>query len=402
MDKYLLYLQGGCGNRGCEAIVRTTAAMLRKYCKADKNNTYISTTKIEEDIKAKLQSEGVLIKHENCKIEDLPIYKRGIAHIYNSLFKSEDLYSKFTLKPFMSFDFKNSVALSIGGDHYCYEGAQQLLAFHNKYARKKGAVSVLWGCSVEPSFLKNQKTLEDLKSYDLITARESITYNALVENGVKNAILCPDPAFTLPVEQTEYSKNLEGKKLIGLNLSPYAINSPKDKEIGIKSYKNLIKYIIEKTDYDIVFIPHVMKPGNNDIEIMKEFYSLFENSGRVSMVDGSDMSCCELKGIISKCSMFIGARTHATIAAYSTCVPTFVLGYSVKAKGIATDIFGSYKNYVLPCQEIKNENDVVEGFKWMLDNLSDIKVHLDKFMPSYCQKAYLAGERISELLGEIK
>ena len=54
----------------------------------------------------------------------------------------------------------------------------------------------------------------------------------------------------------------------------------------------------------------------------------------------------ELKGFIARCRFFVGARTHATIAAYSSCIPTFSVGYSIKAKGIAQDIFGTYKNYV--------------------------------------------------------
>lgn len=400
MEKFLLYLQGGSGNRGCEAIVRTTAAILRKCAGAKKENTYISTVKIAEDMNAHLDDEGFLIEHENCSIPQLPVLKRGIAHIYNKVFKSEKLYFKYTLKPFSGFDFKNTVALSIGGDHYCYQGAQQQLAYHNKLVKDKGGISVLWGCSIEPSFLNDEKVVEDMKRYDLITPRESISYNALINKGVQNAILCPDPAFTLPCEQTAQSAALEKRKIIGINLSPYAINSPENKEIGIKSYENLIQYILKNTDYEILFIPHVMKNGNNDIDVMNVFIQRFKQSKRVSLVDGTQMSCMQLKGVISKCDMFIGARTHATIAAYSTCVPTFVLGYSVKAKGIATDIFGDYKGYVLPCQEIKGENDVVDAFKLFFENKDKIRKHLKEFMPSYIKRAYTGGEKIKELIGE--
>lgn len=52
--------------------------------------------------------------------------------------------------------------------------------------------------------------------------------------------------------------------------------------------------------------------------------------------------------------MFIGVRIYVTIAAYSTEVPTLVLGYSVKSRGIAKDIFGSEENYVIPVQDISN------------------------------------------------
>lgn len=36
--------------------------------------------------------------------------------------------------------------------------------------------------------------------------------------------------------------------------------------------------------------------------------------------------------------MFIAARTHADISAYSMCMPTFALGYTVKSVGIAKDL----------------------------------------------------------------
>ena len=65
----------------------------------------------------------------------------------------------------------------------------------------------------------------------------------------------------------------------------------------------------------------------------------------------NDKNCMEIKGIISKCRFFIGARTHSTIAAYSTCVPTLAVGYSIKARGIARDIFGTEDNYVVPVQK---------------------------------------------------
>ena len=106
------------------------------------------------------------------------------------------------------------------------------------------------------------------------------------------------------------------------------------------------------------------------------------------------MDCKELKNIISQCRFFIGARTHATIAAYSTCVPTLVCGYSVKAKGIAKDLFGSYENYVIPVQTINNEKQLIDAFLWMEKNEESIRDRLETIMPDYIDKAYEAGKVI--------
>ena len=106
----------------------------------------------------------------------------------------------------------------------------------------------------------------------------------------------------------------------------------------------------------------------------------------------------QLKYLISKCKMFIGARTHATIAAYSTCVPTLVVGYSVKAKGIAKDIFGTYENYVLPVQSLKKEDDLIKAYEWLSTNEKQIRTYLEGFMPEYCKKSLDAGKKVRELI----
>ena len=100
-----------------------------------------------------------------------------------------------------------------------------------------------------------------------------------------------------------------------------------------------------------------------------------------------DNDCKKLKGYISQCSLFIGARTHATIAAYSSCVPTLVIGYSVKSKGIATDLFGTYERFVLPVQELEDSSQLLERFEWLRVKSGDIKEHLNLVIPEYIDLA---------------
>ncbi len=113
------------------------------------------------------------------------------------------------------------------------------------------------------------------------------------------------------------------------------------------------------------------------------------------------MSCQKLKYVISKCRAFIGARTHATIAAYSSMVPTLVVGYSVKAKGIAQDIFGTWENYVLPVQTLSNPEELIGAFAWMMEREDGIRQRLRETMPDYCKKAAEAGEEIRRLWNEL-
>ena len=101
-----------------------------------------------------------------------------------------------------------------------------------------------------------------------------------------------------------------------------------------------------------------------------------------------DYNAEELKGYISRCRFMVVARTHASIAAYSTQVPTLVVGYSVKARGIAKDIFGTEENYVLPVQSLQKEDDLTKGFKWLMDHEDEIKAHYTKMMSEYINQVY--------------
>lgn len=126
-------------------------------------------------------------------------------------------------------------------------------------------------------------------------------------------------------------------------------------------------------------------------------YEQFKDTGKVILI-GDQYNCMELKGFISCCRMFVGTRTHVTIAAYSTCVPTLVAGYSIKTRGIARDIFGSEENMVIPVQSQEHEDDLVKVFKYIQDNAEDIRRHLQDFMPLYIEKAWLASEEVKKLI----
>lgn len=79
----------------------------------------------------------------------------------------------------------------------------------------------------------------------------------------------------------------------------------------------------------------------------------------------------------------IAARTHASIAAYSQAVPTLVVGYSVKALGIATDLFGTSDNYVIPVQNLKRTDDLRNAFDWLIQNEITIRKRYTDFLDLY-------------------
>lgn len=388
--KVLLYYHGGSDNRGCEAIVRSTTDIIHRSGYSDAFTLFSAQPK--EDIGVQLNSIVELKMNPTRSIPDIPILFRTVAKLYKKLFHTEKLYYLMTDKPFHQFNFRQVIAIHVGGDHYCYEGTE-MLALHNLEVKKKGGISVLWGCSVEPSNLQTPKVIDDMKRYDLITARESITYDALVNAGVKNVKLYPDPAFTLGYKDNSYSEAISSNT-VGINISPYALG---EDGIGLRNYVNLVNWIIEKTDMNICLIPHVFKSHSNDLVTNQKLYDEINDKSRITMIT-EKLTAEEMKAVIRKCRFYVGARTHSTIAAYSSCVPTLVVGYSVKANGIAKDILGTYDNYVVSIHDVKSEYELSHSFAWLYEHEADIRNHLEKMMPDYIQRAYKAGEEIRKFI----
>lgn len=384
MKKYRLFPHGGSGNHGCEAIVRTTVNMLNE------NEIILYSEQIDEDIR-------YLGEHFVCLKSPSKSYMRNSAQYWKAFFnryiqRKIDAYDALYYQPLIADCDKDSVLLSIGGDNYCY-GENEYIYMVNRYIRKKGIKTVLWGCSVEPEAI-SQKMTEDLKEYDYIFARESITYNALKKIN-PNTMLFPDPAFTLPSDKSAIPKQLIQRNFIGINMSPLIQSKETISGITIENYRTLIREILNKTEDNIALIPHVVWEANDDRIPLRKLYEEFALSGRVYLIE--DTNCVQLKGIISQSRIFIGARTHATIAAYSMCVPTLVVGYSVKARGIATDLFGTDENYVIPVQELKVSDDILKAYQWIEHREKQIREHLEEIMPSYISQAEKAGKFLCEI-----
>ena len=382
--RYAFYSHGGSQNHGCEAIVRTLSSMIKK----EKPDSFLKlyTFKKAEDEKAgfpfvdEMEEFDYSVKPKNVTFSDkikIDLYSK------QSQKKADDFYYTIACRnPSLK---KNDVYISVGGDNYCY-GDGHVAKAMNTTLRSMGKKTVLWGCSIGPEDMTPDK-IEDLKGFDLIVARETYSYNALIENGIdKNTVLYPDSAFLLPVDE-KMNESFEVKEhTVGLNISNFVY--PKDCDENHPAKKavfSLIRYILDETDLNILLIPHVTRDNKADCETLGEIYQKFK-CDRVGLV-GGEYSATEYKSIISRCEAFIGARTHATIAAYSTCVPTLVIGYSIKSKGIAKDIFGTYEGYVFPVEELSDSDRFIEIFKNFYAQNGEMRKYLQSFMPDYIGKA---------------
>lgn len=386
-DKVVLYAHAGSGNHGCEALANT-------ICKMIKKPVVLVTNSVEEDEHYSLKDLCEIVPEQNIR-------KNKLMHIlyygWRLLTKDRESFLRYRFKHVLN---KNSCLwnMSIGGDNYCYESMIKDLMLANSMFHRNGGKTVLLGCSIEPDSLKRQDLVQDMLLYDAIFARESITYNALKEVGVKKLYLYPDSAFTLDTKFLPLPEGFQANNTVGINISPMIVENETSVGMTMKNYKALIQYILGNTDMSVALIPHVVWGRNDDRVTIDELYYFFKDEPRV--VKLGDCSCEELKGYISRCRFFIGARTHATIAAYSSQVPTLVVGYSVKAKGIAKDLFGTHEKYVEPVQNLQTEEQLLAAFQWLHEEENNIKKKLKEVMPAYITKAKEAGDMLQKLMGE--
>lgn len=398
-NRLLMYMHAGSGNHGCEAIVNSVCHMV-------KEKVTLLSYYGEEDEKYSLKDLCHIVSERRFE-------EHKLAHVlyygYRKITGDKESFIRYRYGDIVKRKTA-PLAISIGGDNYCYDNMLSDLRLANSAFNRKGVRTVLLGCSIEPELLKREDIVADLMGYHTIIARESITYEALKDMVNEHAgeidgrkgmpqILCyPDPAFTLQKKELPLPEGFAEDNTVGINVSPMIQDNEQESGITMECYEALIRDIIDHTDFQIALIPHVVWARNDDRKPIHTLYEKFKDTGRV--VEIGDGTCEELKGYISRCRLFVGARTHATIAAYSSCVPTLVVGYSVKARGIARDLFGQEEHYVLPVQSLRNRDDLVKEFQWLLSQEKEIREKLEKKMPDYRNLALETGKEVDRLWEE--
>ena len=381
--KIFMFNHSGSLNHGCEAIIRGTVNIIKNQ---DKNSEFLLSSYAPE-------SDGDITDVQPCLFSTRSLSKSetAVAAIDLKLRKSE----RYALRKMYSLVVEQAsdcdICLSVGGDTYCY-GDNHGIRVLTEELKKAGKKVVLWGASIGEEDLTPEK-LENLKVFDGIFTRESKTFELLKEkNANDNIFLHADPAFCMEREEMVLPQGFTKENTIGLNISPLIEKyNPKIAEAA----KEFVRFLIDSTTLNVLFVPHVVEEGNNDYECMLPVFSEFEKSGRIAILP-PDLNAMQYKGYIAKLRFFIGARTHATIAAYSSGVPTFVLGYSVKSCGIAKDLFGN-EDYVCDVRKIENAGDFIKAFEMLFRDEKEIKETLMKKVPMMLRSAMQMGDKLFKI-----
>jgi polysaccharide pyruvyl transferase WcaK-like protein len=293
-------------------------------------------------------------------------------------------------------------ALQVGGDNYSFDyGYPRAFMELDCQLLKRGIPLVLWGASVGPfsSDRRFEKEMaRHLSLFSLITVREGRSFRYLQDLGLENVAHVADPAFVMPAEPVT---DLElPEDFIGLNFSPMTARAAAGGDINLfaRMCAQSVLAVLKRLPYPVLLVPHVSshKITNDDFSFLMAVAEIAGMPERVSVLSPR-YGAARVKGVIAKARLFAGARTHATIAALSSLVPTLSLAYSVKAWGINEDVFG-HSDYCLDVKRLKQPALLADQLAGVEENRKAIVGRLESSIPAMCASAFGAGRQLKQVL----
>lgn len=393
---FLFVGNGPYRNRGCEAIVRGTMEILSRVW-----GTGIAAHA------GVMASPGTVAEQQAGEI-DPRVTNFPISHVGARLSKkwimaqaNKRLGTHFQHH---TLDLQGRhegvrAALQLGGDNYSLDyGRPWDYMAVDRYLQKRGVPVFIWGASVGP-FNQDAEFAPvihaHLKTLAGIFVRETETQAYLSQHGIsQNVHLVADPAFVMqkntPAPEVQA---LVSEQTVGINISPLMARFAGAS--GVDTWREKTAEMViacgQRTGRPLLLIPHVAspKPDEDDYTFMESVRRKVGDRAGVRVDIVPAVGAAELKWIIGRCVAFAGARTHSTIAALSSRVPTLSLSYSVKAIGINQDIFGHQKF----CQSVKTIEP--EHFAQIMGQIVDegdaIRAHLNVKIPEIQERACSAG-----------
>lgn len=207
-----------------------------------------------------------------------------------------------------------------------------------------------------------------LKKSSCVVARDEQSYELAAKYvKEKNLLLTSDLAMALPFQSTD--KNFDQEKVhVGINVSQlmWVVESRKSNIKLSLSYENYIRSLIsalQEKGCTVHFITHVFSHDGDasEYDLAKKLYE--EYPGTILAPEFSNPM--EAKAYMANLDLFIGARMHATIGAFSAGVPVIPVAYSRKFEGLYKTL--GYP-YCIDCCKESNKS----ALKKSLEYLSEI------------------------------
>lgn len=341
-----------CSNLGCVALSYSLLQCLEEI--ANKNNAKFSYIIFDEKINQ--QSQINLAQMIGIPRQSIRKGVVGAPQIYNLKGVARAFTKKLADNIKMCRDIKTcDVVIDMTGgdsfsDIYGLERFYQQTTI--KWMIEKLGVPLILGPQTYGPYKKLKArgfAKKVIRGAYLVMARDDVSAD-YTENlcGIK---VCrgTDVAFGLKYQKCEQTSNkirigINPSGLLGVNKNEHTSLNLALKVDFDKYIKLLVERLIATNEYDIHFISHVGNeaidcfPGYSGVTYHKEFKNPIE-----------------AKNIISGLDIFVGARMHATIAAFSSGVPVIPVAYSPKFYGLFHSL--GY-DYIVDIQSLETEEAV--------------------------------------------
>ena len=344
----LLGTEFNSGNRGCGALGYASLEILKKVSQStsDKIEVYAFLFYLDPIPCTSDTIELKLIRIEPKKIS----FWNNVRKVFNQCdfvwdFSGGDSFSDiYGMKRFCIYSAIKELA--IGSKAKFVMAPQTIGPFESKAA-------IMWAKHI-------------MKKSEVCFVRDSMSEKYTKDTFGVTPVLTTDVAFSLPYKIGE---KIKGKIRLGFNPSGLLWNGTKDfnakKHLAVE-YTTYIEMLFDKVcsddRYEIYLIPHVfsndLQSSENDLRACVEIQEKYPSV----QIMGDYNTPMEAKSIISTMDIFIGARMHATIAAFSTGVVTIPFSYSRKFEGLYQDL--QYP-YVLSATRMTTEEAVTKTLQWL-------------------------------------
>lgn len=409
---YKFFLAGHVGfyNRGCEALVRGIVhALTARFGPCE---FVAPSTDIEADLRQWPQAPAHGLRF-------VPFYKvPDSIRLWTRVARASQTAAAWwwpqpDVPPAIAREMASSDALIVtGGDVLSLDyslGSLLRWVAQAEAGMRRGVPVVLWAASVG-SFaampVLERRMTQHLRRYAVLNTRESHSQAYLQRLGLRQSVMTADPAFLMRPEALDLAPLLPPPApggMLGLNFSPVMARA-RARSGGLAALEaDLVAFmrrVVNERGMSLLLVPHVDQvsgmQGHSDTAYMQ---SMLDRAGdlaaRVQLLPHT-LNAAQLKTALAACRCFIGARTHATIGALSSGVPTLSIAYSVKAKGINEDLFGHLR-FVVETPTVSLAT-LDEGLQRLLDEEASIRSLLAQRIPLWRQKAMRTADLVQEAL----
>lgn len=372
------------GNLGCEALAYSVINILKT--ESEKNGIklkyhFFFYKKIDEEIQK--ISKIFNIDRENISVTVMKLKKIN---------KTIELINEYKKCDFI-------IDMS-GGDSFSdIYGLKRMIkeSIYKNIAIKNKIPIILGPQTYGPYNKKISKILAKniLNKATMVFSRDEESAMLVKEISNIEPIVSTDLALRLP-----YSKNnmLNGKN-IGINISAlmwyegYGTNNHFGISLDYREYiDKLIEFLKSKMDYKIYLISHVNANGI-DKEDDYALCSILSKKYEINLAPKfSDP--IEAKSFISDLDILIGSRMHATIAAFSSSVPTIPVAYSKKFEGLYKSL--NY-NYYIDSKKETTERALEKTINF-IENIEKLKSDVKESLKTANYRLSRFDEKISDFL----